>query len=77
MFKNRQKPRRPNPFYRISLRKNPDNSYVHSNLVFVLNYSHSYDAGTIFAEHLTFANQFEAPILSKILPYIDRDADAD
>jgi protein O-GlcNAc transferase len=74
-FKNRDKIQEAESFYRLSLQKNPDNSYVHSNLVFVLNYSHSYDAGTIFAEHLMFAKKFEAPLLSKILPHKnERDA---
>ena len=74
-FKNRHKIQEAESFYRLSLQKNPDNPYVHSNLVFVLNYSHSYDAGTIFAEHLMFAKKFEAPLLSKILPHKnERDA---
>ena len=48
--------------YRRALNLDPDLAVTHSNLLFCLNHSETVTAQTLFAEHCSFAEQFEAPL---------------
>jgi protein O-GlcNAc transferase len=62
--------------YRRSLAIRPDCSFCYENLLFLMQYNPRYDAQTIFSEHLKFAEQFEEPLRSAILPHSnERTAD--
>lgn len=47
---------------RKALKINPDWDELHSNLLFYLTHSQDIDAATLFAEHLKYAEHFEAPL---------------
>ena len=47
---------------RMALQLNPDWETVHSNMLFLLAHSADTDAAEVFAEHLRFGEQFEAPL---------------
>lgn len=47
---------------RVALSLNPAWETVHSNMLFLLAHSSNTDAEAIFAEHLRFGEQFEAPL---------------
>ena len=47
---------------RLTLKKNPQWEYLHSNLLFLISHSGQLEPAAMFAEHLRFANQFEAPL---------------
>jgi protein O-GlcNAc transferase len=49
---------------RKALALNPTWETVHSNMLFLLAHSHSTDAAEVFAEHLRFGAQFEAPLIA-------------
>lgn len=46
---------------RQALAANPQWQFIHSNLLFSLVHAEQSDAATLFAEHLRYAEQFEAP----------------
>lgn len=46
---------------RLALAINPNWDTVHSNMLFLLAHSNQLDPAALFAEHLRFAEQFEAP----------------
>lgn len=48
---------------RKALNINPEWETVHSNMLFLLAHSHATDAAEVFAEHLRFGQQFEAPLM--------------
>jgi protein O-GlcNAc transferase len=48
--------------YKHALRINPNLSSCYSNLLLVMNYNFSFDARTIFDEHLRFAEQYAKPL---------------
>ena len=47
---------------RKALKINPDWDELHSNLLFYLTHSQDIDAAALFAEHLRYAEHFEAPL---------------
>lgn len=47
---------------RQALKINPDWDELHSNLLFYLTHSQDIDASALFAEHLRYAEHFEAPL---------------
>ena len=47
---------------RKALKINPDWDELHSNLLFYLTHSQDLDAAALFAEHLKYAEHFEAPL---------------
>lgn len=47
---------------RKALKINPDWDELHSNLLFYMTHSQDIDAATLFAEHLKYAEHFEAPL---------------
>ena len=47
---------------RKALKINPDWDELHSNLLFYLTHSQDIDGATLFAEHLKYAEHFEAPL---------------
>ena len=47
---------------RQALKINPDWDELHSNMLFYLTHSEKVDAATLFAEHLRYAEHFEAPL---------------
>ena len=47
---------------RQALKINPDWDELHSNLLFYLTHSQEVDAATLFAEHVRYAEHFEAPL---------------
>lgn len=47
---------------RKALKLNPEWDELHSNLLFYLTHSNEIDAAALFAEHLRYADQFEAPL---------------
>ena len=48
--------------YRQALALKPDFADAHSNLVFCMQFSSNYSMAELFAEHLRFAAQYEAPL---------------
>jgi len=46
---------------RRALKNNPQWEYLHSNLLFYISHSGQLDPAAMFAEHLRFSDQFEAP----------------
>jgi predicted O-linked N-acetylglucosamine transferase (SPINDLY family) len=55
--------------YRQSLHLNPSFSPAYSNLLFSLLHNDCYDAASIFSEHLQFAENYEKPLTSQIIPH--------
>lgn len=55
--------------FRRAIQINPAFSIPYSNLLFAMNYNSRYNAQHIYAEHLQFAEHFENPLLSYIVPY--------
>lgn len=47
---------------RLTLKNNPQWEYLHSNLLFQISHSGQLDPAAMFAEHLRFGDQFEAPL---------------
>jgi protein O-GlcNAc transferase len=54
--------------YRYALKLKPLSTYF-DNLLMMMNYSSRQEAGAVFSEHLEFAKQFEAPLVSAIVPH--------
>ncbi len=54
---------------RQALALKPDADAAHSNLLFCLNQSEGLDAASLFAEHVRFGAQFEAPLRSQWQPH--------
>lgn len=54
---------------RKALKINPDWDELHSNLLFYLTHSQDIDAATLFAEHLKYAEHFEAPLRASWLQH--------
>ena len=48
--------------YVRALQIRPDYAYVHSNLLFCMAHDERVDAAALFAEHVRFGDQFEAPL---------------
>jgi protein O-GlcNAc transferase len=59
--------------YRAALGINPQLPLVYSNLLLCMDYNSSYDAKTIFQEHLRFAERYEKPLSSTIHHINDRN----
>jgi protein O-GlcNAc transferase len=57
--------------YRRALEIRPEWSFCYGNLLFLMLYNSRYDAQTIFLEHLKFAKQYEDPLRSVVLPYMN------
>ncbi|WP_454774519.1 tetratricopeptide repeat protein [Janthinobacterium tructae] len=54
---------------RKALKIHPDWDELHSNLLFYLTHSQDIDAATLFAEHLKYADHFEAPLRASWLQH--------
>jgi protein O-GlcNAc transferase len=52
--------------YKHALQINANLSSCYSNLLLAMNYNSSFDARTIFAEHLRFAEQYEKPLYASV-----------
>ncbi|MEW6585450.1 MAG: tetratricopeptide repeat protein [Nitrospirota bacterium] len=55
--------------YRRALEIRPDHTVACGNMLFAMNYDLSYDAQTIFTEHLAFAKKFAEPVSPELLHY--------
>jgi len=50
--------------FRVALALEPNDAEVHSNLLLIMQYSDNIPPSDVFAEHLQFSRQFEAPLKS-------------
>jgi protein O-GlcNAc transferase len=55
--------------YRRAIELQPDNSTWHSNLLYVLNFLPGYDAATMLAEHLAWAQRHAEPLTRRAAPH--------